>query len=225
VFQGALIPLLPSEFDEYLQAPVPYIIGVAKLPDDHESNGAQNRRLSARFGGMDSGSSIVFHLNEDRLRLSDGELESLPGYQTLHDNLSELWGRRTACVAKGQQRQLNKEVLEVFQRFHAWLIDEVILRYLDKDIITSGVFAGQPLQSMVDSMPQQFHGFMRQFLHGQIFSVFAPHLLKIAKEKKSVELDRILSSPKPSPRKKLLHRASSALEEFSQVLSAAIKKT
>ena len=38
VWQGPLIPILPLSLIEYLQAPVPFIVGILKLPEDIEKD-------------------------------------------------------------------------------------------------------------------------------------------------------------------------------------------
>jgi len=36
IFQGPFIPMLPKHMFEYLEAPVPFIIGIAALPEDEQ---------------------------------------------------------------------------------------------------------------------------------------------------------------------------------------------
>jgi hypothetical protein len=47
VFQGALIPILPHSLEECLDAPVPFIIGLPKLPEKHDLDGKTIKKSRA----------------------------------------------------------------------------------------------------------------------------------------------------------------------------------
>jgi hypothetical protein len=158
--------------------------------------------------------------------LPDEGLDPIPGQSHLEQALIPLWERfkefKSKPISKHDKRQLNKEILAAFQRFHAWLIDEVILKHMNNDIYATGMFAGVPLQEMVDSMPQLYRNFARTFLQGQMFNFYSEHLLKIVKEKRPEKLAP--TSPVVPSKPRLIKRASLALEEIGKDLTDVVRE-
>jgi len=152
-------------------------------------------------------------------------LDPIPGQSQLETSLAPLWERfkefKLKPSSKNDKRKLNQEILAAFQRFHAWLIDEVILKHMRKDILMSGTFSGNSLTEMIDTMPQMYRNFARNFLQGQMFNFFSDHLLKIARQKKMEKMP-IVMSPVPTKKQPLIKRASFVLEEIGKDLSGAV---
>ncbi len=72
IFQGPFIPVLPRHMLEYLEAPVPFIIGITALPPDPE----HVKRLEME--------KIIVYIDHNKLSLPKDKLPSLPEPKKLY---------------------------------------------------------------------------------------------------------------------------------------------
>ncbi|ELR25289.1 DENN (AEX3) domain containing protein [Acanthamoeba castellanii str. Neff] len=128
MWQGPFIPILPSNMDECVESPVPFIIGVQKLDADREA--------------IVRSDCLVLDVENDALTLPSYHLPNLPKERELADKLAPWYDKIfTSERDKAKERRdhilmpsktskkearATQEIMQIVQRYHEELISEVV---------------------------------------------------------------------------------------------------
>jgi len=205
VYQGVFVPILPATWTEYLQAPVPFVIGMRDLTKEQQ-----------KLIGDDK---VIVWLEKDKIIEPKAGIPSLPEEKRLTDKLKP-FHKEVRANAKSTDPFKDKHyseqvhtVLKAFREYHSWLMDSVIIKHLNLEQIipsTDGLNASydtslntlnspQPpivdepdprfllsealdprkIKEIVATMPSQYRKFMESFLVSQQFNVYTEKLIEI----------------------------------------------
>eukprot|EP01102_Stenamoeba_stenopodia_P014130 TRINITY_DN4663_c0_g1_i1.p1 TRINITY_DN4663_c0_g1~~TRINITY_DN4663_c0_g1_i1.p1 ORF type:complete len:740 (+),score=171.66 TRINITY_DN4663_c0_g1_i1:115-2334(+) len=122
-FQIPFLPILPESLLDYLDSPVPFLMGVHSIPDEMRLNPANN---------------YVIYFLDSQARLSNNppgtintpihQAPILPKYNQLRSRLQQLLSEYRADKTGTQQERNDNLVTNIssaFRSYHSWLIDQI----------------------------------------------------------------------------------------------------
>jgi len=208
VYQGVFVPILPDGWTDYLQAPVPFIIGMQELTKEQQK----------QYIGDDK---LVVFLEKDKLIEPKAGIPALPEERRLTDKL-KVFHKEVRANSKSTDPFKDKHyieqvhnVLRAFREYHSWLMDNVIIKHLNLEklipasdmlnssydtslnslqapgnipvmepeqnpqFLLSEALDPRKIKEVVLTMPSQYRKFMESFLVSQQFNVYTEKLIEI----------------------------------------------
>jgi len=181
VFQGPFIPILPDDFIDYLDAPVPYVIGAFSFP------ASKDYLRPEKF---------IINIDTNEVWLPDGGVPELPEPQKLKEPLTLIHKELNKANKKPNPYQdMSKDtknlagIVGAFKNYQCWLMDDVIIKHVDiasqgqTQRLTEFDFGSEKMKELVETMPTGYRPFMTTFLSSQQFSSYSDKLLEIIHKK------------------------------------------
>eukprot|EP01119_Soliformovum_irregulare_P017830 TRINITY_DN5357_c0_g1_i1.p2 TRINITY_DN5357_c0_g1~~TRINITY_DN5357_c0_g1_i1.p2 ORF type:complete len:578 (-),score=183.77 TRINITY_DN5357_c0_g1_i1:70-1803(-) len=205
VFQGPFIPVLPEEFLEFLESPVPYVIGATHLPED-----------------LIREDKVIVDIDNDTITLPTTEISKLPEQKKLmsslepyHEAIAEKVQKANPYKNMPKNHEFVIGISAAFRSYQCWVMDEVIIRHLDGVAPSSdpGNAGKSPenspeetsehpasgsenaaakkfdftdpvqVENLISQMPKDYRNFMSEFLKSQLFISYAEKLLDAIRKK------------------------------------------
>lgn len=168
-WHSMLLPVLPTQNLQLLEAPVPFIVGV-----QHETP-----QVRAKCENL-----VQINICKDRFKNIPQDVQ-LPQYQALYDALlgpyQELrnLGTPSSCFRIAQveeskydrQQILTESFAATFQKYLLGLVSD-LKGYMITDVSGQDRVSVLMMESFVDSFPPRDRPLMRQFVQTQTFSVY-----------------------------------------------------
>lgn len=178
-WQGMFCPILPSRLHEFLDSPVPLLVGVQGLP----SVSLENSYL------------VYLSLDSDMLQFSDGtSIPPIANQSQLRDRLSVFHERLQrgstfigsprpndgATLTKDEQHALVDGILTVMKLYYISLLDMLKARAIvssgQNDDDDDGLTAEIMRKRVASELPEADRPFMHEFLDTQIFNALCAEL-------------------------------------------------
>ncbi|PRP88561.1 hypothetical protein PROFUN_02972 [Planoprotostelium fungivorum] len=173
VWQGPIIPILPANMMEFLQSPVPYIVGVSELPDSLASE-----LCDATILRINKTDDVITQPVPEKL-------PSLPHYEKLY-LLFSIYNPPFLDLPHSLKPQAKKEDVDAFVRivyefrqYHSSLLDPI------RPHMKPGILQLMDKSKLVHSIPKRFRDFFQRLIETQQFAEFLQHvtLLQFEDEK------------------------------------------
>jgi hypothetical protein len=100
---------------------------------------------------------------------------------------------RTVDLRKSKDEVLTtvENIMKVFKRYHAWLMDDIIIQNIPLNRDGSFNFDDvAQMAALVNAIPKDYVEFMKAFLSTQQFSVYGAKLLEIINKKKVPQIQK-----------------------------------
>jgi len=188
VFQGPFIPILPVVLYEYLEAPVPYIIGLLRLPEEN----SQNSVLSDK---------IVVDIDNNTIKLptsKDFLFPKLPREKKFLEKLLTIQKELQIKIPKGshlqrnprnnlsaEQPEMTTSIVHSFKKYQAWMMDDIIIKAA-KSLEGIEIDTDEKRINFLKSVDSSYRDFMGLFLASQHFSVYTEKLVEIAEKRGTI---------------------------------------
>eukprot|EP01117_Protostelium_nocturnum_P003535 TRINITY_DN1461_c0_g2_i1.p1 TRINITY_DN1461_c0_g2~~TRINITY_DN1461_c0_g2_i1.p1 ORF type:complete len:546 (-),score=165.92 TRINITY_DN1461_c0_g2_i1:111-1748(-) len=207
VLQGPFIPILPTVLHECLEAPVPYLYGIAKLPETDVLE-----RLMKEV--------CIVWLESNKVHLPF-KLATPPKEDLLLKPLKEIHKsiqleKTTKPMRREAPGRFSLEITNIFRSYQNWLQDEFIFSNLPPSSPTSildVIHSNEKFDEMIAKLPSSTKDFMSDFMRTQSFSMHSEKMQKI--------LDKRISDGSFTPRK-TKNLDIFGLREFAARASAAL---
>jgi len=179
VWQGPFIPILPIELQDYLQAPVPFIVGVLSLSKNLE------KTLDALVIRIEQQGEIV--------TVCPGGILPLPQQKQLENNLrphhsflmnSTISRFHDAFKTTDKQLEAVGKIMEEIQRFHQRLLD-IINPLITPNIDTDSLVIKLSQDQYFRKKEKEF---MKEFVSTQMFNLYLEEILSNISEEAEVNL-------------------------------------
>jgi len=79
--------------------------------------------------------------------------------------------------------ELIQSIVQSFKSYHAWLMDDVIIKNIKLENNNFDWDDPNKLNELVNAMDSQYREFMRQFVSSQMFNIYGEKLLEIIQAK------------------------------------------
>lgn len=205
VFQGPFIPILPTHLHDYLEAPVPFVIGLTSLE-------------SIPLERMEK-DKVIIYVEKDVVSIPKQEnWPELPDKKKLRNGLKqyhkELQSRTSAINTyhiSPEDAMIIPQILVVFKSYQSWLMDDVIIKNLHLENGYVDFSNRQKIEELLhNNQTKTYKHFLEVFLCSQHFSIYSDKLKEI------ISIQR--NSPKMSkPPVGILTKAQS-LSDFSRFI-------
>jgi len=170
--------MLPKHMFEYLEAPVPFIIGIAALPEDEQ------------FIKKLEETCIVVYIDQSKISEPKVKMPSLPEPKKLkamlkspHKELSTGTKKPNPYQTLANQSKLVPDIVAAFKSWHSWLLDDVIVKSITStNFIEFNFDDEKQIDVVVQNMPKGYKEFMEQFMKGQIFNSYSEKLKPVVKK-------------------------------------------
>ena len=165
-WQGMFCPVLPESLHDFLDSPVPLLVGVQGLPTV----------------SLDNNYLVYLNLNSDVLQYSaDMPIPSIANQSQLSERLSGFHSRLNESVHPGSPRpdgnqSMTKEeqsavvdgVLTVMKLYYISLLDMLQARAIVSAGQDEGLTANMLRKRVADEVPREDRAFLRSFLETQL---------------------------------------------------------
>lgn len=164
---------------EYLEAPIPFVIGLTELPS------------SLNFSLEDK---IIVNIQEDTIqgKFLTNTLIELPDQKKLahllkplHKEIKERKIKPNPYKNAFRDQAIILKICEAFRTYHTWLMDEVILKdriNADPDLPFDWDDP-KHINELVENLPKTYRPFMRIFLGSQLFASYGDKIKEILRIK------------------------------------------
>ena len=169
VFQGVVIPILPVEMFEYLDAPVPILMGISKLPEDEELL----KRLES--------DKLIVYLDTQKLSFPNDVIPQLPEIKKLTKALSPIHKDIVDNKKKNQNEQQRHipDIISAFRIYHIWLLDEILKSLSNLPIDKFDFDNEKHLEQLVAATNKNYREFISIFIRTQQFSGYSDKLIDV----------------------------------------------
>eukprot|EP01102_Stenamoeba_stenopodia_P010060 TRINITY_DN2991_c0_g1_i2.p1 TRINITY_DN2991_c0_g1~~TRINITY_DN2991_c0_g1_i2.p1 ORF type:complete len:209 (-),score=28.77 TRINITY_DN2991_c0_g1_i2:59-685(-) len=169
VWQGLLVPILPANMQDMVQAPVPFIVGIQTLPE----------RLKDQL------EAFILYLETNEV-VCPFPLTPLPEEKKLQDNLRQLHNliykperiNQNPLNISSAQQTIITSLLASFNRYSSWFIESVSSHYRSQLQANPEVTTDQIKATFLQKISPHNRNFVECFLETQHFSMFIDSVLR-----------------------------------------------
>lgn len=172
VWQGLLVPILPSSMQDMVQAPVPFIVGIQTLPE----------RLKGQL------EAFIIYLDTNEV-VCPFPLTPLPEEKKLQDNLRQLHNliyrperiNQNPKNISSNQQSLIASLLASFNRYSSWFIESIASHYRSQLQGNPVMTTDQIKATFLQKISPHNRAFVECFLETQHFSMFIDSVFRRSK--------------------------------------------
>ncbi|PRP81321.1 hypothetical protein PROFUN_04556 [Planoprotostelium fungivorum] len=222
VMQGPFIPILPSELYECLEAPVPFLYGIVRLPSQPDV--VDRLKKEALVYDLDTGKlEQPFRLPEppkEELLYPLFDLQrcrrKIPSFEAMK-KLSQLNEPGSVSAKSKLRAKLAEELLSPFRKYQEWLLDEVIIPALPTGDSSLSLDSLSKIEEISLNIPPQHRDFVNQLLRSQHFCLFTEQM------KSAIDKKVLAESSRPK-RRSIKSLTDNLADSFKSLVRTASKE-